>query len=372
MKIASAALQMESSHSSLQQHELKESLRVSIGNRRPDFDENQTNASSTTPLAPTVQISDAGKSAQSSETSAIQDSIDAVKNDPMLRLIRAMIAMLTGDEIKVFDASNLNPNSSSPVLQATTQSNTIETVQASQPSLASATNVTQASQQATVLGVEYSRQETYRETEQTSFSASGIVHTADGKAIDFSLSLSMSRSYYEESNISIRQGTTRKTQDPLVLNFDGTATQLTDQRFKFDLDSDGKTEDINFVSGGSGFLALDRNGDGKINNGSELFGVASGDGFADLSTLDSDQNGWIDENDGAYEQLRVWTKDASGKDLLSTLKQADVGAIALAHTATPFDLKTGSNELLGQIRSSGIYLHEDGVAGTIQQVDLTV
>ena len=119
-----------------------------------------------------------------------------------------------------------------------------------------------------------------------------------------------------------------------------------------DLDADGDKENINFATGGSGFLALDRNGDGKINDGSELFGATSGDGFADLATLDSDHNGWIDENDAAYTQLRVWTKDSAGNDQLSTLKQANVGAINLSSVATPFDLKDSSNALLGQIRAA--------------------
>ena len=198
------------------------------------------------------------------------------------------------------------------------------------------------------------------------------MRTSDGQEIRFDLSLTMSRSFHVESDTSLRLGDARKKQDPLVINFGGTAAQLTSQRFKFDLNADGNAEDINFVTGGSGFLAIDRNGDGKINNGSELFGTASGNGFADLALLDTDRNGWIDENDPAYAQLRVWTKDASGNDHLATLKQADIGALALASIGTPFDLKNGSNDLQGQIRSSGIFLHESGQAGTIQQVDLTV
>lgn len=49
---------------------------------------------------------------------------------------------------------------------------------------------------------------------------------------------------------------------------------MTSQRFKFDLNADGQNEDINFATNGSGYLALDRNGDGRINNGSELFGAS--------------------------------------------------------------------------------------------------
>jgi hypothetical protein len=354
MKIANAAVQMDSSHTGMQRHELTETLRLWAGNRRPDFE--GTPRGQSPALSSPVQISDAGKAAQSSEATAIQDSIDAVKNDPILNLIRSMIAMLTGREVKVFDANELHVDTSAPVVQNPNSS-----------------NPPQAQQTQAGYGIEYDYHESYTETEQTGFEATGVVRTTDGKEINFDLSLSMARSYHEESNVSLRQGDARKKQDPLVLNFNGTAAQLTSQRFAFDLNSDGNAdENINFVTGGSGFLALDRNGDGTITNGSELFGADSGNGFAELSTLDSDLNGWIDENDAAYNQLLVWTKDASGNDQLSTLKQANVGALYLSSVATPFDIKDNSNDLQGQIRSSGIFLQEDGKAGTLQQIDLTV
>ncbi len=353
MKIASAALQMESGHSKLQHRETRESLRAWVGDQRPDFEKNQRLR---LPAADPVQISDAGQAARSREASAIQNGIDAAENDPMLRLIRAMITMLTGEDFKVFEASELQGDSpAAPVVP-----------KPDQPVPA------QAAQAPAGFGVEYDFHQSYSESEQTSFSASGVVRTEDGQEFSFSLSLSMTRSYYEESNVSLRLGDARQKKDPLVVNFGGNAAQLTSQRFRFDLDSNGQTEDINFVAGGSGFLAFDRNGDGKINNGSELFGAKSGDGFAELSALDTDRNGWIDERDAAYEQLRVWTRDSAGKDQLSTLKRANVGAISLARVVTPFDLRDASNALQSQIRSSGIYLQENGKVGTIQQVDLTV
>ncbi len=353
MKIASSELQLDASHAKAQRHEIRESLRAWIG-ERPDFEGRQRGQA---PGAESVHISEAGKTMQSNEAQAIQDGMDAVDNDPMLRLIRAMIAMLTGEEVRVFDASELQVDNPAPAV-----ANPNQAAQAADPAPA----------QPAGYGVEYDRHESYSESEATSFAATGVVRTADGKEISFSLSLSMARSYHEESDVSIRLGDARQKKDPLVINFSGNAAQLTSQRFKFDLDSDGKAEEINFVAGGSGFLALDKNGDGKINNGSELFGAQSGNGFAELAAYDSDRNGWIDENDAAYAQLRVWTKDSAGNDVLSTLKQANVGAINLASVATPFDLKDSNNALLGQIRASSVYLSDDGKAGTVQQVDLTV
>lgn len=353
MKIASSALQLESSHTKSQHHEIRESLRIWAGDRRPDFENGGLTVGSQP--STTVQISEDAKAAQSSEASAIQDSIEAAENDPMLRLIRAMISMLTGRDVDVFDASELNIDAPAPSLTDPNQA-----------------PVAQGRQQPAGYGVEYDYHESYTESEQTTFSATGVIRTEDGKEINFDLSLSMARSYHEESNVSIRLGDARQKKDPLVINFGGNAAQLTSQRFRLDLDADGKTEDINFVAGGSGFLALDRNGDGKINDGTELFGAKTGNGFAELAALDADKNGWIDENDASYADLRVWTKDGTGKDQLSTLKQANVGAISLAHIATPFDLKDVENALQGEIKASGVYLQENGTAGTIQQIDLTV
>lgn len=353
MKIASSALQLESSHTKSQHHEIRESLRSWVGNRRPDFEGREPSVLAQP--SSTVQISADAKAAQSSEANAIQDSLEAAEKDPMLQLLRAMIGMLTGREVEVFDTSELRVDNPAPNVESPNQS-----------------TAAQSPQQPAGFGVEYDYHESYSEAEQTTFEANGVIHTEDGKEIRFDLSLSMTRSYHEESNVSIRLGDARQKKDPLVINFGGSAAQLTSQRFKFDLDADGEADNINFVTGGSGFLALDRNGDGKINDGSELFGAKSGDGFAELASLDSDSNGWIDENDAAYAKLSVWTKDGSGKDQLATLKQANVGAISLAHVATPFELKNAQNEQQGEIRASGVYLREDGGAGTIQQIDLTV
>ena len=352
MKIASAALQLDSAHYKLQKHELRESLLVWVGKSRPDIEKN-------TPLPERVNISEAGRAAQSNETEAIGDLKDTLRNDPRLRLIMDMIALLTGKQAVVFDASELNVE------------HPIETIAPDRPANPPAPNGA-ASEQPAGFGIEYERHESYSESEKTTFNAHGLVNTADGKQISFSLSLEMARSYHEESNLSLHLGDTRVKKDPLVLNFNGSAAQLGNQRFKFDLNADGQAESINFVTSGSGFLALDRNGDGSINDGSELFGAITGDGFAELTALDKDNNGWIDENDDAFSQLRVWAKDSAGNDQLKSLKQVNVGALSLSRSSTLFDLKDSNNALLGQIRSSGVFLQEDGKAGTVQQIDLTV
>lgn len=223
---------------------------------------------------------------------------------------------------------------------------------------------------ANVRTLTYSHQYYYEETETTSFTTQGTVKCADGREINFNLNLNMSRSfqeYYEEVYHSVEVSMC----DPLVINLEGNIADLSDQTFFFDIDGDGEKEEINRLAKGSGYLALDKNGDGVINDGTELFGTASGDGFADLAKYDSDGNGFIDEGDDIFFKLKIWTMDENGNEKLVSLKDKNVGAICLQNAATDFALTNAVNERKGMIRKSGFFLYEDGVAGSIQHVDVT-
>lgn len=211
----------------------------------------------------------------------------------------------------------------------------------------------------------------YSETEETGFHASGKACTEDGRTIEFNINILMSRSYMEYMNVSIPTMDDALC-DPLVVNIGSDTADVRDQTFKFDLDSDGKEDEISVLGKGSGFLALDKNGDGKINDGSELFGTNSGDGFGDLREYDSDGNGWIDENDDVFSKLKVWCKDENGKDILMNLKGADIGAIYLGEQQTEFSLGGVDGYRDGVIRSTGVFLRESTGAGTIQHVDLSL
>ena len=69
-------------------------------------------------------------------------------------------------------------------------------------------------------------------------------------------------------------------------------------------------------------------------------------------------------------RLRIWSKDAAGQDQLLTLLESNVGALFLGRVETPFSIKGSDNELQGQVRATGMFLREDGGAGTMQQLDL--
>ena len=171
--------------------------------------------------------------------------------------------------------------------------------------------------------VSYEQEIHIEEIENTSFSTTGTVKCADGREISFNLEMQMSRkfsAYYKENYEHI----VTRLCDPLVINLDGNIAGLDDQKFFFDIDGDGVDDEISTLSKGSGYLALDKNGDGIINDGNELFGTKSGDGFADLAAYDSDGNGWIDENDEIWKKLLIWTKDENGEDKCYSLAEKNV------------------------------------------------
>ncbi|WP_408072122.1 hypothetical protein [Butyrivibrio sp. JL13D10] len=209
----------------------------------------------------------------------------------------------------------------------------------------------------------------HTEMEQTAFEATGVAKTNDGRELNFGININMTRQFSE--SIGVMNVSPVQLIDPLVINVGSGVTEISDQTFTFDLDADGEEEDVKSISFGSGFLAYDRNGDGIINNGLELFGAKSGDGFAELSEFDSDNNNWIDESDTIYEKLRVWCRDENGKDTLMTLKEADVGAIYLGHADTRFTSQGSDFMVNAQFKASGVFLREStGEAGSIHQIDL--
>ena len=220
--------------------------------------------------------------------------------------------------------------------------------------------------------------ETYSvEQEDTCFSTVGTVRTKDGREINFNVNVNMSRrceEYYKEE-LNVAQFA---LYDPLVINLNTDVTELSDQTFYFDLDADGEEEEISMLKG-SGYLALDKNNDGVINDGSELFGTKNGDGFADLARYDEDGNGWIDENDSIWSKLKIWCKDENGNDVLYKLSDKGVGAICLENVSTDFTMQgdrkaqdgtMNANATNAVIRKTGIFLYENGNIGTVQHVDL--
>jgi hypothetical protein len=296
-----------------------------------------------------------------SAAKAIESAAEEARKDPTNQLLIALVEHLTGRRIRLMDCEDLQggrcrDGQSSPADSRVSGGRPPEPPgQAPGPAVS----------------LHYERRHSVHETETTRFSAEGVIRTANGQDIRFAIELAMERSYREESRVEVRVGEAER-KDPLVINYGGLAAQLHDQRFEFDLDADGELDALPTLASGSGYLVYDRNGDGEVNDGSELFGAISGDGYADLSALDRDGNGWIDNADAAAEQLYLWMPDSGADAKLVTLEEAGVAAIATSSVATPFELRGENNSDLGAVRSTGLYLSTASTVGTTQQVDLSV
>lgn len=151
----------------------------------------------------------------------------------------------------------------------------------------------------------------------------------------------------------------------------------------FDINGDGRRERIGWTKAGStvGFLVLDRNGNGTIDDGSELFGTATvknnglraRNGFDALIDLDGGPtrtDGRIDPSDSAYFQMRVWYDlnhdGVSQQNELRTLTEEGITGIALAYT--PLKRSDGHGNIY--MFRGGAYANEAGTEALKRIIDV--
>ncbi|WP_310439909.1 hypothetical protein [Sulfuricurvum sp.] len=234
------------------------------------------------------------------------------------------------------------------------------------------TSLLEGIRQSIELGDNFGFRTIHSEAEALTFDTTATIKT-DNREIELNLSVSLSRSFVEQTKI-VHERVEEKfnaLMDPLVIELKGSFPSLNSKTFSFDIDSDGAEDQISMLGNTSAFLALDKNSNGIIDNGNELFGAKSGNGFQELRMYDEDKNGWIDENDSIFNKLRVWYK-TENRDELIAIGEVGIGAIYLGDIVTPFEVKNSSNELLGVMRKSSFFLFENGKGGMISQIDLAV
>jgi len=351
MDILESSLSFSSQRLTVQQLERQESLRV-WQDTAPPAQRGQSSGNPGRKVGHDRVSLSPGAAARSDSHTAEQQALE-----PKTQVLVSVIEALTGKKVELVDPGELTGSSAEA---AAGKQEGIED-RAVKPS--------GGDEGANGPAFEYTVSQTYRETERTSLSIQGQVATADGASIDVDIELSMSRTFLQTQTASVSRG---ELQDPLVINLEQTAAQLTERRFQFDIDVDGADEHVAFPEVGSGFLSLDRNGDGTVNDGSELFGPSTGQGFEELAEHDQDGDSWIDRADPVFDRLTIWTKNEQGQDELFSLAQAGVSAIHLGRVSSLFHLQDASQTLQGRIASTGLYIDRNAQAGTIQELDLSV
>ncbi|MBF1033173.1 MAG: DUF2974 domain-containing protein [Candidatus Nanosynbacter sp.] len=159
--------------------------------------------------------------------------------------------------------------------------------------------------------------------------------------------------------------------DPLVFDLDGdgiTTVSIDDSNAFFDLDNNGFAEKTSWVGAKEGLLVYDKNGDGIINGGNELFGdrtlmkdgkTLASSGFMALAEYDNNKDGKIDSNDIIYALLRIW-QDSDGDGIASAgeLKQlVDLGIVSIGLSYNNTGVTDGANNI--QVRT-GTFTLADG------------
>ena len=160
--------------------------------------------------------------------------------------------------------------------------------------------------------------------------------------------------------------------DPLMLDLDGDGLEFTglgQSDTYFDLDGDGFAENTGWLRSDDGMLVLDRNGNGSIDDISELFGAPGVAGFTELNDLDSNSDGVIDGADARFAELQVWRDlDQDGvSDDGELFSLAELDIVSFDLNATAMNVQTSTDHSL---RAQSSFTRGDGTQGDVFEVIL--
>lgn len=175
-----------------------------------------------------------------------------------------------------------------------------------------------------------------------------------------------------EMSLEIRLAVQRldQQQDPIVIDLDGDGIELTsvENGVYFDIRGTGRPVQTAWIKGGDAFLVWDRNGNGVIDNGLELFGDQWGakNGFEELRKLDSNRDGFIGPEDIHFNQLLLWRDNGDGistREELLTLSQVGIERISVNYQDT--DIRTDTGNIISQ---KSFYIRKGGSVGRVANV----
>ncbi|TFI58518.1 hypothetical protein E2493_09710, partial [Sphingomonas parva] len=151
--------------------------------------------------------------------------------------------------------------------------------------------------------------------------------------------------------------------DPLVFDLDGDGIETTEVGGTyFDIDGDMFRERTGWLDSDDGFLVLDANRNGRVDDISEMFGNAREGGFAELASHDRNGDGVISAADLVWSELRIWQDyDQDGltdSGELATLEELGILSIGVSGTALGLRTPQGADLL-----SHGTFTRTDGTTG---------
>jgi Ca2+-binding RTX toxin-like protein len=163
---------------------------------------------------------------------------------------------------------------------------------------------------------------------------------------------------------------------PVILDLDGNGVTLAAKGSgtSFDWNGDGVADRTGWMTGGDGFLALDRDGDGKVSGANELSFVndkpSARSDLDGLSAFDTNHDGRLSASDDQFASFGVWV-DADGNGIadageFKTLGDAGIASIGLG--GTPTERSWGWDDNL--VLNSGSFQRADGSNGTFADVAL--
>ncbi|MCV0425006.1 MAG: tandem-95 repeat protein, partial [Roseibium sp.] len=155
--------------------------------------------------------------------------------------------------------------------------------------------------------------------------------------------------------------------DPLIFDLDGDGIEtiaIEDGDVYFDIDGDFFAEKTGWLSGDDGFLTLDKNGNGRVDDITELFGGIGQSGLQDLAGYDDNGDGKIDATDAIWSELKIWqdvNQDGVSQDEeLSSLDDLGILSISLAGTDVNSETPQGATLL-----TRGEFTWASGGIGTV-------
>lgn len=188
--------------------------------------------------------------------------------------------------------------------------------------------------------------------------------------------ITMSYQYNAESAYtytSYRQVDLSQLKDPLIVQFGDIPLGNVKGTTEFDVNSDNTLNPLPVFNGDVGYLVYDKNHNGRADDGTELFGPQTGQGFSELAALDQDGNGFIDKNDSAYHDLYIWqptTSKRSGRYM--SLSDVGIAGINTQAHETPFTFLDRQGNIKAQMRYSSFAYDNNFQARGVHQVDVAI